>query len=132
MTVTISLKIEKTTDLLVKFETPRKALACSQCTRQGVFRHNSSTKAKPEQAIFHNNDYQNAATKANCPFLSAYPKMPPIEKIIEISRHNQETSTRPLNLSTEDVQNLLNMIQHLNSELVAARSKIEHTRAITV
>ncbi|KAG0820589.1 hypothetical protein G6F19_012381 [Rhizopus arrhizus] len=135
-TATSSLTLEEIADLLVKFESCRKVLACPQYTKKGIFRRNGSTKSEPPQPVFRCNgcgvSYRAATMRSialSC--LPASSHMAPIEENTETSRHNNETLTSSQNSLSEDIHTLLSMIQRLTNELAAARSEIEQIRATT-
>ncbi|KAG0857991.1 hypothetical protein G6F17_003203 [Rhizopus arrhizus] len=132
-TATSSLTLEEIADLLVKFESCRKVLACPQCTKKGVFRRNGNTKSEPPQPVFRCNgcgvSYRAATMRSivlSC--LPASSHMSPIET----SRRNNEASISSQNSPSEDIHTLLSMIQRLTNELAAARSEIEQLCATTV
>ncbi|KAG0755808.1 hypothetical protein G6F29_010652 [Rhizopus arrhizus] len=136
-TATSSLTLEEIADLLIKFESCRKVLACPQCTKKGIFRRNGSTKSVPPQPVFRCNgcgvSYRAATMRSivlSC--LPASSHMSPIEENIETSRRNNEAPTSSQNSPSEDIHTLLSMIQRLTNELAADRSEIEQIRATTV
>jgi hypothetical protein len=47
MTAINILNLEESADLVAKFETCRKALACPRCAKQCVFRRSGSNKTEP-------------------------------------------------------------------------------------
>lgn len=119
MAATRFITIEKTVELLVKFETCRKSSTCPQCARQGVFCRNGSTKTELPQLIFRCNGC-NASYRASTmrsivqSFISDSLYLSSTEEVIKTSRHSQETPNRTLNQPQEDIQTLLTMIRRTN------------------
>ncbi|KAG1043176.1 hypothetical protein G6F43_011720 [Rhizopus delemar] len=132
-TLISNLNPEEITDLLSKFETCRKILACPHCAKRGVFRRNGSTKTEPPQPIFRCSgcgvSFRDASMRSIVlSLLSTSSQLSPMEENCEISRTSMETP----NPHTEDLQTLLNMVHRLTNELAVASSKIEQLRVTTL